>query len=353
MLLSAAAGCPAAAESAQPQPVTIQYPVLPKGATMVGTTPFATILSAPPSPTGDIEPNRPSYRTMYEWYAQEEGLTLEEATKRLSEQQAMMPAFDRLQERLRSSEPDNYVSARLVHQPDWAYVLYFKRDPEATLRKYSVNPRFRAARAAYTEAELRAIVDPWAKRLAEAGIGFTMSLFAAEGRAEIGMTITAAEYRAIAARNNWGELPAAIRLSFARELPFPRVDPRVAPLLRGFASERQATGIQLEAGFSGKVILDDGCLRLAGKGKAKGPLVVFHRETGIGLDPQGYLAIIDRQTGKAKGRIGEMWSWAGPNEAKDYEGLQELKAACGEGPVINVGNPESEARFKARYPAAR
>jgi hypothetical protein len=107
MLLSAAAGCPAAAESAQLQPVTIQHPVLPKGATMVGTTPFATILSAPPSPTGDIEPNRPSYRTMYEWYAQEEGLTLEEATKRLSEQQALMPVFERLQQRLRASEPDN------------------------------------------------------------------------------------------------------------------------------------------------------------------------------------------------------------------------------------------------------
>ena len=79
---------------------------------------------------------------------------------------------------------------------------------------------------------------------------------------------------------------------------------------------------------------------------------MFHRETGIGLDAQGYLAIIDRRTGRAKGRIGEMWSWAGPNPGTQFDGLEELKAACGDGPVTNVGNPESEARFQARYPGS-
>jgi hypothetical protein len=134
----------AAARAAQapppppPPPVTIHHPVLPKGATMVGKTPFATVRKVPPSPTGDVEPQRHNYRTVSEWYAQEEGLPLEEAKKRLSEQMRVQPIFERLQERLRKYEPDNYVSARLNHKPDWAYVLYFKRDPEATLRKYSV-----------------------------------------------------------------------------------------------------------------------------------------------------------------------------------------------------------------------
>ena len=333
-----------------PAPVTIHHPVLPKGATMVGKTPYATIHKVPPSPTGDIEPQRQNYRTVSEWYAQEEGLPLEEARKRLSEQMGIQPIFERLQERLRNHEPDNYVSARLNHRPDWSYTLYFKRDPEATLRKYHVNPRFKAAKAAYTEAELKALVDPWLKRFAEARIGYGYSPFPAEGRAEIMMTITAAEYRAIAARQGWGDVPAPIQLSFARDLPFPRVDPAIAPLLRGFASESQATGLQMQRGESGRVVLDDGCLRLEVKGRKNGPLAVFHRETGISLDAQGYLAIIDRRTGKAKGRIGEMWSWAGPNPGTDFDGLEELKARCGDGPIYNVGNPESEARFKARYP---
>lgn len=333
-----------------PPPVTIQRPVLPKGATMVGKTPFATIRKVPPTPTAGIKSERQNYRSVSEWYAQEEGLALEEARKRLSEQQAILPVFQRLEERLRQLEPDNYVSARLNHQPDWSYTLYFERDPEATLRKYHVNPRFKAAKAAYTEAELKALVDPWLKRFAEERIGSMYSPFPAEGRAEIGMTITAAEYRAIAAREGWGDVPAPIQLSFAKELPFPRVDLQIAPLLRGFASESQATSLQMERGSSGRVVLDDGCLRLEVKGRKKGPLAVFHRETGIGLDAQGYLAIIDRRTGKAKGRIGEMWSWAGPNPGTDFDGLEELKTACGDGPIYNVGNPESEAVFKARHP---
>lgn len=327
-----------------------QQPPLPKGATMVGTSTYLTVRSVPASPTRDIRPQRQSYRNVTEWYAQEEGLTLEEAGKRLSEQQALQPALERLRERLRLAEPDNYVDAALVHRPDWAYVLYFKRDPEGTLRKYSVNPRFRAAPAGYTVAELQALAAPWAKRFADEGISGGYAISATSGTLDMMMSVTEAEYRAIAVRRGWGEVPPPIRLAFSDQLAVPRVDPRVASFLRGFASESRATTIQLEAGGSGRVVLDDGCLRLAAKGRAKGPLVVFHRETGIGLDPQGYLATIDRRTGKATGRIGEMWSWAGPNNGTEFDGLAELKAACGDGPVVNVGNPESQARFRARYP---
>lgn len=321
----------------------------PPGA-IVGKSGYATISRAPPSPTGDVKSQRPTYNGPIEWYAQEEGLTLAEAGKRISEQMAFQPIFERLQERLRRLEPDNYVSARIEHQPDWSYALFFKHDPEGTLRKYHVNPRFKVAKAAYTKAELHALVTPWAKRFAAEGIGAGYGMDPTEGRVSMTIPITADAFRAIAARKGWGEVPPAIKLSFAQDHRFPRVDPQVAPLLRGFASETLATTLQREAGFSGRVILDDGCLRLATKDKSKGPLVVFHRETGIGLDEQGYLATINRRTGKATGRIGEMWSWAGPNPGTEFEGLDELKAACGDGPIVNAGNPESQARFKKRNP---
>ena len=92
----------------------------------------------PPSPTGDVKPQRQTYRTQYEWYAQENGISVEEAKRRTSEQ----------------------IQVQSI----------FKRDPEATLGKYSVHPRFRAAKAAYTEAELRALAEPWVERFTEAGI---------------------------------------------------------------------------------------------------------------------------------------------------------------------------------------
>lgn len=320
----------------------------PNGA-RIGASGFATIRVAPPSPTGDVVSRRPTYNGPIEFYAQEEGLTIPEARKRISEQMGFVPIFERLQERLRRLEPDNYISARINHQPDWHYTLFFKRDPEATLRRYSVNPRFKAGKAAYTEAELKALAAPWLKRFAEERIGTIYGTNPAGGRVSMTIPITAAAFRAIAVRKRWGEVPAPIQISFAVEHQFPRVDPQVAPLLRGFASESLATTMQMERGEGGRVVLDDGCLRLAGTGKAKGPLVVFHRETGIGLDAQGYLATIDRNSGKATGRIGEMWSWAGPNPGTEFDGLDQLKAVCGPGPVFNVGNPESEARFGAQY----
>ncbi|MCY7280840.1 MAG: hypothetical protein LH610_08100 [Sphingomonas bacterium] len=306
-------------------------------------------MRAPPSPTGDVKSARPSYDGPVEYYAQEEGLTIDEARKRLSEQWAFQPIFERLEGRLRKAEPDNYVSARINHKPDWHYTLSFKRDPEATLRKYQVNPRFKAAKAAYTEAELKALVAPWLQRFAEERIGTGYAIDPTKGSVSISIPITAAEFRAIAVRKGWGDVPAAIHLSFAAEHHVPWFDPRVAALLRGFASENQATTLQMQRGESGRVVLDDGCLRLAGKGKQKGALVVFHRETGIGLDAQGYLAAVDRRSGKATGRIGEDMSWAAPNPGTEFDGLEHLKAACGDGPVINVGNPESTARFEARY----
>ena len=320
----------------------------PPGA-VVGKSGFATIARVPPSPTSDVRSERPTYNGPIEWYAQEEGLTIPEARKRISEQMGFVPIFERLQERLRRLEPDNYVSARIEHQPDWHYVLFFKRDPEATLRRYSVNPRFKVAKAAYTEAELRTLAAPWLKRFGDAGIVDVHGMDTNAGRVSMTIPITRGQYDAIAAREGWGEVPATINLHFAAEHPVPRVDPRVAPLLRGFASASRATTLQMERGEGGRVVLDNGCLRLAGSGKVKGPLVVFRRETGIGLDAQGYLAIIDRGTGKPKGRIGEPWVWAGPNPDKEFDGLKELKMACGDGPIAYVGNPESEARFDARY----
>lgn len=320
---------------------------IPKGA-VIGEGGHATIMRAPPSPTGDVVSTRPTYNGPIEFYAQEERVTILEARKRISEELGFRPIVERLEERLRRLEPDNYVSARIERQPDWHYILYFKRDPEATLRKYHVNPRFKAARAYHTEAELNAMAAPWLERFGAAGIVDVYMPDPIAGTVSMSIPITRAEFDAIAAREGWGKVPAPIRLHFAADHEVPRVDPRVAPYLRGFASASRATTRQAERGEGGRVVLVDGCLRLATFNGRKGPLVVFRRETGIGFDAQGYLAIIDRETGKAKGRIGEMWEWAGPNPDKEFDGLEELKAACGDGPLAFVGNPESKARSEAR-----
>jgi hypothetical protein len=316
----------------------------PSGSTTEPTG-FATILKAPPSPTGDVKPT-PRFATFEEWYAHEHGLSVAEGKRRIAEQRKSYPDVQRLAVELTAKEAGNYAGARMIHRPDWGYVFSFRRDPERTLARYTSNPRFTAEAAPPPAPDPHVLAKPWTDRLGAAGVLGTLAVNPSEGTATLMVRMTESEYRTLAAREGWGTPPAGVRLNFITMPPVQAVDPRIAPLLRGFAYERLPTMLQPEAGYSGRIVLQDGCLRL----ERGGPLAVFHNETGIGLDAQGYLALIDRRTGKATGRIGEKLSWPGPNDGKDLVGLEELQEACGETRLFNVGNPESQARFKKRNP---
>lgn len=324
-------------------------PFTPKGA-KIEPSGFATVLKvALPDYRRTVQrPPRPP-ASVAAWYAGEQGISEAEAGKRLGEQQVTQPVFERLLERLRRHEADNFTGVRLIHDPDWAYVLYFKRDPEATLARYMRNPRFKAAQGRHTQAELDALIRPWANRFGKAGIMGAYGMDGADGTANFMMLLTEAEYRALTAKEGWGPVPDAITLGFVTRPAIPAIDPRAAPFFRAFANDTQPTTIQPEAGSSGRIVLRDGCLGVAGN-RGQGPLAYFHNETGIGVDDEDYLVLIDRRTGKPKGRIGEAFSWAGPNSFRpDMPGLAELKARCGDGPVEHVGNPESKVAFELRY----
>ncbi|MEO5773759.1 MAG: hypothetical protein ABIQ32_06535 [Sphingomicrobium sp.] len=320
---------------------------VPTGATIEASG-FATVEKAPHVPYPDEPPpsdNRP--RTEAEWYARDQGISIEEARKRQIEQQALMPVFERLLARLRVSEAGNYTSARMIHSPDWGYELYFKRDPEHTLALYTVNPRFKARLARYTQAELQALVKPWTDRFKKHGIAEGISIDDTYGTAQIMMNVSEEEYRALSGRENWGPVPEPVKLLFAGGLLYPAIEERARPFIRTFGHNDRATTIQLEGGFTGKIVMRGGCLR-SGTGK-DAPLAFFHKETGIGVDEQGYLVLTDRRTGKSKGRIGEWFSWAGPNSIPaDHPAVKDLQSKCGTAPVVYVGSPESEAQFRAR-----
>jgi quinol monooxygenase YgiN len=292
----------------------------------------------PPGPQGEAA-----------WYAKDQKISIAEARKRQDEQNALRPRFEKLMTELRAKEAGNYTDARVVHQPDWAYVLFFKRNPDATLAKYISHAHFKAALAPYTREELDALVKPWADRFTKANIVGGYGSDATYGTAEFMMSVTEEEYREIAEREGWGPVPTPIKLGFAQQLAVQAVDPKVAPLLRHFASERRATVFQLEALGTGRIILRDGCLRVVGY-KGQESLAMFHKETGIGLDSDGYVALINRGTGKPAGRIGEMFAWGAPNNSSgEMPEVIELRAECGSDPVVNVGNPESKTAFDQRY----
>lgn len=77
---------------------------------------FATIDKVPGAPYPDVPPpaeNRPQGES--EWYARDQGISIEEARKRRAEQQAIHTEFELLLANLRSREAENFTAPRLVH----------------------------------------------------------------------------------------------------------------------------------------------------------------------------------------------------------------------------------------------
>ncbi|MDQ3039699.1 MAG: hypothetical protein M3R16_07880 [Pseudomonadota bacterium] len=315
---------------------------------------YATILQAP-SPAYPEDPPPPDNRPVggeAAWYARDQNIPETEARKRLADQEALQPEFERLLATLRKQEAGNFTAPRMVHAPDWAYELHFKREPAATLARYTRHPRFRAALAPYTRAELDGLIQPWAARFQKAGILSGYGSDETLGTAEFILTLTRAEYERMAAREGW-RLPDAIKLAFAPELQGAVVDPKAVPLVRLFPQSDRAAGIVLASATSGRIVLQDGCFRVLRPNQPPA-LAYFAKEAGLGLDEQGYLALRERSPKPPSpqsnlGRIGEVFVWGGYGAVtEDMAMVAELRKRCGAGPITHVGNPTSLHHFRVR-----
>jgi len=339
-------GCLSAACSASPAPSSGQAPSAPVGA-QAQASGFWTVERVPDSPGAPrVEPPKQTLTI----YAQIAGVSNEEAEKRVREQEKIRPEIERLMAALRSKERGNYTEAELIHRPDWAYLLYFKRSPAATLAKYSKNPRFQARSAPYTEAELQSLIKPWIDRLSAERLFTGFGLNTRQGRADIDMVVSEDEFRAIAQRKGWEKPPEYINLKFDGAPVGPDVDPSAAKGVRIFPHGDRNLGLTNEAGFGGRIVLRDGCFFVIGLDRTE-RLAYFAREVGLGLDGQGYLSL-HRRTAERQhlGRVGEMFSWPGPIHIDDSAPMvKELRAQCGKAPLMHVGIPESSALFNARY----
>lgn len=320
---------------------------IPEGA-RVEPSGFLTVEQAPASPPGPPLARGPENELTF--YAQLAGVSNAEAAKRLKEQEATRPEFERLLAQLRSRERGNFTEAELVHRPDWAYLLYFKHEPDKTLARYTSNPRFQARAARYTEEELRALSRPWIERFDRERLHTGYAMNARHGRAEIDMIVSEEEFEAIAAREGWEPLPDYMLLRFGDAPVGAAVDPAIAARVRIFPQGDRNLGATNQAAIHGRIVLRDGCFRVIGH-DGKEQLAYFAREVGLGLDPAGYLSLHAR-TAKPRhlGRIGEPFTWAGPiGIGEDAPMVSELRARCGDAPLMHVGIPDSSAMFNARY----
>ena len=309
---------------------------------------YWTIETAPDSPPGPKAKKGPQNELGF--YAELAGVSNAEAQKRLNEQQAIRPEFQRLIATLRSKERGNFTDAELVHRPDWSYRLYFKRSPEATLAKYTKNPRFEARAALYTSDELNRMARPWIERLSAERLVTGYGMNARRGTADVDMVVSRAEFDEIARRNGWGEPPDILNLKFDEGPVGPAVDPNVAAGVRIYPHGDRNLGLTHMAAISGRIVLRDGCLFVTGL-DGKQQLAYFAREVGLGVDPAGYLSL-HRRTAERRhlGRIGEMFTWAGPIAIDESAPMaRQLREQCGDAPLMHVGIPDSTAMFNARW----
>ena len=340
------AGCLVAACSDSSASSNAQLDQLPVGV-VAGATGFWTIERAPESPAPPRTPPKQGNLTIY---AEIAGVSNEEAEKRLRAQEKIRPEFERLLATLRNKERGNYTEAELVHRPDWAYLLYFKRAPAATLAKYTRNPRFQARSSAYTEEELQALTKPWIDRLLAERLTTGFGMNVRRGTADVDMVVSKEEFEAIARRNGWGEPPDYLQLRFDEAPAGPDVDPSVAEGIRIFPHSDRNLGLTNEASFGGRIVLRDGCLYVISLDRSE-KLAYFAREVGLGRDGEGYLALRRRSAERQHlGRIGEQFSWPGPIAIDESAPMvKQLREHCGSAPLMHVGVPESSAIFHARY----
>lgn len=264
------------------------------------------------------------------------------------------PAFQAELQRLRQvvsrDHPDNFVEMRLVRDPAVAAEIWFKRDAARTLARHTSDPLFRPRQGGINRTEQDRLRTLWVERTERGDLINLVGIDPIAGVVELGIAVEEAEFRRMAAERGW-ELSPELKLHFPPPRPAVYADRSLEKYVRAFARESKAKGIQLTGGYSGRIVLEDGCFRLAGRSPSDpAPLVVFGRQARLDLDAQGYLVVLDNGEGRQY-RIGEIGSWPGPNtvDEKDSE-VRELRRRCGGGPVTNVAEPQSQRLFSAPYP---
>ena len=314
---------------------------------------YPTIESAPPIafdqslPPPDDRPNNED-----SWYARDQGVSVDEARRRSRLRRQVDPELTRVRQALEAREADNFAGLWIQHQPEWGVVFAFVREPEATLRRYTSNPLFVARQVRFSSAELEAARMDMFGQLERAGIPAGGGTYVMRNRVEIDLAVEQAELDRLVAEGRIRPSPMVLLRTPGMLEPSEPVAADARRFVRIFPQQRLRTGAETSELNIGTIVLRDGCLRLDGPGD-RDPLAYFGAESGLKLDAEGLLTIYNRGGGERSAHVGEWMVLGGGagREISDPAVLAPIRAACGEGPVVYVGNPQSYAAFRMAFVA--
>jgi hypothetical protein len=219
-------------------------------------------------------------------YAEEHGISLEEAVERLS----LQDSPGELGALLEANEADTFAGMWIQHEPEYAFVFAFTENGEQTLQPYISGTEFedivQIVTHTHTLARLRQDQAMATAAIQELGISGGISVDVINNQVEV--SVANADLFAEALSEAGLALPdTAIVESFDPEnLPdtlHGGVDTIEAADGQTIYFPRQApSGMHMEALAQGDLILDDnGCLRLLEAGESNGPLLLWPFDTSI------------------------------------------------------------------------
>lgn len=331
-----------AAEVAKPRQVK---------ATRIEPSGYPTILWAPPAQFAQVlpppVPAQPTGNSDAPWYAKSHGVTLQEAERRMRLQNDVADEVGALRQRLAREERGNFAGVFLSHAPEFGYVFGFKRDPQATLARYTRHPLVRARQVAYSHVELETARQLWTRRFSEAGLQFGSGISDKTNRVEIDMLIEEAKFRKIAEARGW-RIPGELALHFPEPLSDVPIAADAARFARIFPRDPNRTGGEFMNAVIGTIVMKNGCLHVEQPGDDD-PVAFFGNEMQLFVDTENYLSLRQRGAPREAGhaRVGERMVWSGLTDAiTDPAVVEPVRAACGTSKVVNVGGPSSNARFR-------
>ncbi|WP_340586207.1 hypothetical protein [Erythrobacter alti] len=248
-----------------------------------------------------------------------------------------------------SSEDREYATQLEAPSPDYAALIANAPEIEQaeTFREPTASPLGNA----------KELGDLWLTRLEDRGAVMGHGLAGKDDDSSIqsiDTLLTAEEFDQWVAENRW-TVPPHIRWYFQQPLVAASVSEAALPAVRTWPASQVRTGWQMEAAFSGRIFLRDGCVFIRGFGdNDTEKLAWFHAETGLDLDAEGYYVLINRVNGEIAARLGEPMTWAGPNPLDPADpDIASYREACGDFEVEGVGNPIANEKNYVIYPHLR
>lgn len=162
----------------------------------------------------------------------------------------------------------------LLNQPSVAFASRAEREGSAPL-----------------PSNAKVLGDLWIARLnsRDALLGYGLAGKSPDGPVEmIDTGLTEKEFASWTAKDGW-QVAEHIRWSFVSAMTLPQVSDAAKTAIRVWPASVARTGMQHQAGYSGRVELRDGCFFVGQFGEPVDKLAWFHAEIGLDRDKAGFL----------------------------------------------------------------